>query len=49
MLCGMIVGVAWMLFGLTDMLEAVYPVVIVTYSVGIIVSLATYKKEPIKA
>jgi len=45
MLCGMIVGVAWMLLKLTDMLEAVYPVVIVTYSVGIIVSLMTGKKE----
>ena len=45
MLCGMIVGIAWMLLKLTDMLEAVYPVVIVTYSVGIIVSLMTGKKE----
>ncbi|MCH3950798.1 MAG: sodium:solute symporter family protein [Acidaminococcus sp.] len=44
MLCGMIVGVCWMLFGLTDMLEAVYPVIIVTYSIGIIVSEMTYKK-----
>lgn len=45
MLTGMITGVAWMLLGLTDKLEAVYPVVIVTYSVGIIVSLMTGKKE----
>lgn len=44
MLCGMIVGISWMLLGLTDKLEAVYPVVLVTYSVGIIVSLMTYKK-----
>ena len=40
----MIAGISWMLLGLTDKLEAVYPVVLVTYSVGIIVSLMTYKK-----
>ena len=49
MLTGMITGVAWMLLGLTDRVEAVYPVFIVTYSVGIIVSLLTYReKELIK-
>lgn len=47
MLTGMAVGVAWMLMGLTDKMEAVYPVVLVTYSVGIIVSLMTSKKESI--
>jgi len=45
MLTGMIVGISWMLLGLTDKMEAVYPVVVVTYSVGIIVSLMTSKKE----
>lgn len=45
MLTGMVTGVAWMLLGLTDKLEAVYPVVLVSYSVGIIVSLATSSKE----
>lgn len=44
MLTGMITGIAWMLLGLTDTLEAVYPVVVVTYGVGIIVSLRTSKK-----
>ena len=39
------VGISWMLLGLTDKMEAVYPVVVVTYSVGIIVSLMTSKKE----
>ena len=45
MLTGMIVGISWMLLGLTDKMEAVSPVVVVTYSVGIIVSLMTSKKE----
>ena len=45
MLTGMVVGVTWMLLGLTDKMEAVYPVVVITYSVGIIVSLMTSKKE----
>ncbi len=31
--------------GLTDIVEAVYPVVVVTYGVGIIVSLMTYKEK----
>lgn len=44
MATGMAVGVVWMLLGLTDMLEAVYPVVLVSYTVGIVVSLATSKK-----
>lgn len=44
MLTGMVVGVAWMLMGLTDTLEAVYPVVLVSYTVGIVVSLMTQKK-----
>lgn len=44
MLSGMIVGVVWMLLGLTDKLEAIYPVFVVTYAVGIIVSLMTYKE-----
>ncbi|MEG0989140.1 MAG: sodium:solute symporter family protein [Clostridium sp.] len=45
MLTGMLTGVIWMLFGLTDKLEAVYPVVFVTYTVGVVVSLMTSKKE----
>lgn len=45
MLTGMLTGIAWMLLGLTDKLEAVYPVVLVTYTVGIVVSLMTSKKE----
>lgn len=45
MLTGMLTGVIWMILGLTDKLEAVYPVVLVTYSVGVIVSLMTSKKE----
>lgn len=44
MLIGMIVGVAWMLLGLTDKIEAIYPVVLVSYSIGIFVSLKTYKE-----
>lgn len=45
MATGMIVGITWMLLGLTDKLEAIYPVVIVTYLVGIIVSKMTYKED----
>lgn len=45
MLTGMLTGIAWMVLGLTDKLEAVYPVVLVTYTVGIVVSLMTSKKE----
>ena len=45
MATGMVVGVAWMLLGLTDTLEAVYPTVAVSYIVGIVVSLMTSKKE----
>lgn len=44
MATGMIVGIAWMALGLTDILEAVYPVVLVSYTVGIVVSLATSKE-----
>ena len=40
----MLVGIAWMLLGLSDKLEAIYQVVIVTYGVGIIVSVLTYKE-----
>ena len=46
MATGMAVGVAWVLLDLTDKMEAVYPVVLVSYSVGIIVSLLTSKKGP---
>ena len=46
MATGMAVGVAWVLLDLTDKMEAVYPVVLVSYSVGIIVTLLTSKKEP---
>lgn len=45
MLCGMITGIAWMLLGLTDIVEAVYPTALVTYGVGIVVSLMTYKEK----
>lgn len=45
MLCGMIVGIGWMILGLTDKLEAVYPVVLVTYGVGFLVSMATYREK----
>lgn len=45
MLSGVTVGVLWMVLGLTSYVEALYPTVLVTYVVGILVSLATYKKE----
>lgn len=45
MLSGMVIGVIWMLLGLTDKLEAVYMIVLVSYPVGIIVSILTGKKE----
>lgn len=45
MLLGIIVGVSWMILGLTDKLEAIYPVFLTTYLVGFIVSKMTYKEE----
>ena len=44
MLSGMIVGIIWMVLGFSDKIEAIYPVVLVTYFIGIIVSLLTNKK-----
>ncbi len=44
MLSGMIVGIIWMVLGFSDKIEAIYPVVLVTYFIGIIVSLVTNKK-----
>lgn len=44
MLSGMLIGVFWMISGLAEKIEAIYPVVVVTYLVGIIVSVITYKK-----
>lgn len=45
MLLGIIVGISWMLLGLTDKVEAIYPVFLTTYLVGFIVSKLTYKEE----
>lgn len=45
MLTGMVTGVIWMFLGWSDIVEAVYPVILVSYSVGILVSLATSKKK----
>lgn len=44
MSCGMLTGIFWMISGLTEKIEAIYPVVIVTYIVGVLVSIMTYKK-----
>lgn len=44
MLCGMGVGIFWMISELSEKVEAIYPVVIVTYLTGILVSILTYKK-----
>lgn len=44
MLSGMIIGIIWMVLGFSDKVEAIYPVVLVTYFIGIIVSLLTNKK-----
>lgn len=43
MLTGMVTGITWMLLKLTDIVEAVYPVFLITYGVGIVVSLMTYQ------
>ena len=45
MLLGIIVGISWMVLGLTDKLEAIYPVFLTTYIVGFVVSKMTYKGE----
>ena len=45
MLTGMVTGITWMLLKLTDIVEAVYPVFLITYGVGIVVSLMTYQDK----
>ena len=45
MLVGVIVGVLWVAFGMVSKLESVYPIIISSYSVGILVTLLTTKKE----
>ena len=44
MLSGMITGIIWMVLGFSDKVEAIYPVVIITYFVGITISLLTNKR-----
>lgn len=45
MIAGVVTGVCWMAFGLTSYVEALYPTVLVTYAVGIIVSLCTKESQ----
>lgn len=47
MLLGMLTGLFWMLTGFSEKIEAIYPVVIITYLSGIIISMLTYKKGEI--
>lgn len=43
MICGLLTGLVWQLFGLTYIMESVYAIAIVTFAVGILVTLLTSK------
>lgn len=45
MICGVLTGVAWQVFKLSYIMQAVYAITIVTFGVGIIVTLLTAPKE----
>lgn len=45
MISGIIVGVLWVMTGMTARLEAIYPVILVSYSVGIITTMLTAPKD----
>ena len=45
---GIIVAIAWVILGLNAKLNIVYPVIIASYTVGIIVTLLTSKEDAVK-
>lgn len=45
MISGFVVGIVWVLLGMIDTLHPIYPILLVSISVGIIVSLLTFKKQ----
>ena len=47
MVLGLVTGLVWMFAGFDAKIPVLYPVFIVTYAVGILVSLATYKPQVI--
>jgi len=49
MACGLLTGVAWQVFGLGYIMEAVYAITLVTFATGIIVTLLTSKEKTAQA
>ena len=45
MISGFVVGIVWVLLGMADTLHPIYPILLVSIPVGIIVSLLTFKKQ----
>lgn len=45
MVCGLLTGVIWQVFNLSYIMQAVYAIALVTFAVGIIVTLLTSKEE----
>jgi hypothetical protein len=45
MISGIIVGLIWVISGLSNQIETIYAVIVVSYGVGIITTLLTSKKE----
>ena len=46
MLSGFVAGIAWVVLGYSDMLHPIYPILLVSIVVGVVVSLATGKQVP---
>ncbi len=49
MICGLLTGIIWQVFSLSYIMQAVYAIALVTFAVGIIVTLATSGKAPHQA
>jgi hypothetical protein len=47
MLVGVIVGIVWVVTGMTAKAEAIYPIIAASYAVGFIVTFATAKRSTI--
>lgn len=47
MIVGIVVGIAWVVTGMSSVVETVYPVCISSYAVGIVTTLLTSSKDPV--
>ena len=47
MIVGVVVGIAWVVTGMSSVVETVYPVCISSYAVGIVTTLLTSSKDPV--